>query len=189
MPRLSLFARQRALYLLSEGNTSTHVVTLLRKEGITTTRQTVWRFEKHVRLHGRIEPLAKSGRPTKLTSADLQAIDNVMERDDETTGKELVALLERNGFSVSKCTVYRARRKLGWTSRGTAYCQLILGPNRVKCLEWSRHNLGSSFEHVIWSDETTVQLETHRRFFWPKEGAKAQVQTPPEAPCKSPCMG
>lgn len=184
MPRLSMFARQRALYLLSEGNTSTHVVTLLRKEGITTTRQTVWCFEKHVRLHGCIEPQAKSGRPTKLTSADLQAIDNAMERDDETTGKELVALLERNGFSVSKRTVYRARRKLGWTSRGTAYCQLIRGPNRVKRLEWVRHNLSSSFEHVIWSDETTVQLETHRQFCCRKKGQKPRYKPRPKHPVK-----
>ena len=128
-PRLSMFTRQRAMNLLSEGNTSTHVATLLRKEGINTTCQTVWRFEKHIRLHGCIEPLPKSGRPTKLAIGDLEAIENAMERDD---GKELVALLQINGFSVSKRTVYRARKKLGWTSRGTAYCQLIRAPNRTK---------------------------------------------------------
>ena len=120
-PRLSMFTRQRAMNLLSEGNTSTHVVILLRKEGINTTCQTVWHFEKHIRLHGCIEPLPKSGR--RMT------IENAMEHDD---GKELVALLQINGFSVSKRTVYRARKKLGWTSRGTAYCQLIRAPNRTK---------------------------------------------------------
>ena len=183
-PRLSMFARQRAMNLLSEGNTSTHVVTLLRKEGINTTRQTVWRFEKHVRLHGCIEPLPKSGRPTKLAIGDLEAIENAMERDDETTGKELVALLQRNGFSVSKRTVYRARKKLGWTSRGTAYCQLIRAPNRAKRLEWATQNLGSSFECVIWSDETTVLLETHRRFCCRKKGQKPRYKPRPKHPVK-----
>ena len=118
-PRLSILARQRAMHLLSEGNTSNRVVTFLCKEGINTRRQTVWRFEKHVRLHGCIEPLPKSGRPMKLAIGDLEAIENAM---DETTMKELVALIQRKRFSVSKCTVYRAQRKLGWTSRGTAYC-------------------------------------------------------------------
>ena len=177
-PRLSLFARQRASYLLSEGNTAARVVTLLRNEGISTTRQTVWRFEKHVRLHGYIEPLQKSGRPSKLATPNLQELDNAMERDDETTGKELVALLQRKGISVSKSTVYRARRKLGWTSRGTAYCQLIRAPNRAKRLEWARQNLGSSFDYVIWSDETTVQLETHRQFCCRKKGQKPRPKHP-----------
>lgn len=94
-------------------------MTFHRKEGINTTPQTVWRFEKHVRLYGCIEPLPKSGRPMKLDIEDLETIENAM---DETTGKELVALIQRNRFSVSKRTVYRAQSKLGWTSRGTAYC-------------------------------------------------------------------
>ena len=183
-PRLSMFARQRAMHLLSEGNTSTHVVTLLCKEGINTTRQTVWRFEKHVRLHGCIEPLPKFGRPTKLAIGDLEAIENAMERDDETTGKELVALLQRNGFTVSKRTVYRARRKFGWTLRGTAYCQLIRAANHAKRLEWATQNLGSSFECVIWSDETTVQLETHRRFRCRKKGQKPRYKLRPKHPVK-----
>ena len=103
--RLSMFARQRAWYLLSEGNSISHVVTLL---GIITTRQTVWHLERHVRTHGSIEALPKCGRPPKISNINMDAIDNAMEHDDETTGKELVALLERNGLSVSKRTVYRA---------------------------------------------------------------------------------
>ena len=183
-PRLSLFARRRAWYLLSEGNTCAAVVNQLRKEGIVTTRQTVWRLERHVRAHSCIEPLPKSGRPTKLSDTDMRTIDDAMERDDEATGKELVGLLERNGVSVSKRTVYRARRKLGWTSRGTAYCQLIRAPNRVKRLEWARQHLGASFEHVIWSDETTVQLETHRRFCCRKKGQKPRYKPRPKHPVK-----
>ena len=112
-----MFARQHARHLLSEGNTCVHVVYLLRNKGIITTCQTVWRLKRHIRAHKCIEPLPKSRRSTKLSDADLYAIDAAMECDDKTTGKEIVALLERNGLSVSKRMVYRARRKLGWTSR------------------------------------------------------------------------
>jgi hypothetical protein len=42
-----------------------------------------------------IDPLLKYGRPWKLSHADMQSIDNAMGNDDETTGKELVVLLER----------------------------------------------------------------------------------------------
>ena len=183
-PCLSMFARQRAKHLLSEGSTCARVVCLLREEGVFTTHQTVWRLERHIRAHNRIEPLPKSGRPTRLSAADLQAIDAAMERNDETTGKEIVALLERNRLSVSKRMVYRARRKLGWTSWGAAYCQLIRAPNRVKRLEWARENLGATFEHVIWSDETTVQLQTHRRFCCRKKGRKPRYKPRPKHPVK-----
>lgn len=84
--------------------------------------------------------------------------------------KEIVALLERNGLSISKFTVYRAWRKLCYTSQEAAYCQLIRAPNCMKHLQWARENLGSSFEHVTWSDETTAQFETHRWFCCRKKG-------------------
>ena len=106
-PRLSAFARQRIKHLLSEGNSVTQVVTILGTEGIITTRQTVWRLDNHIKKHGHINPLPKSGRPTKLSAGDLEVIDNAMEHDDETTGKEIVALLEKNGISVSRRTAYR----------------------------------------------------------------------------------
>ena len=68
------------------------------------------------------EPLPKSGRPTKLTGRVLQSIENSMQRDDETTGKELVSILNQSGVSVSTTTALKGRQMLGWTKRGTAYC-------------------------------------------------------------------
>ena len=178
-PRLSAFARQRIKHLLSEGNSVTQVVTILGTEGIITTRQTVWRLDNHIKKHGHINPLPKSGRPTKLSAGDLEMIDNAIGHDDETTGKEIVALLEKNGISVSRRTAYRARKKLGRTARGTAYCQLIHAPNQVKRLEWARQNLNAT-----WSDETTVQLETHRRHCCRKKGQKPRYKPRPKHPVK-----
>ena len=183
-PRLSLFARQRVWQLLSEGHTCTIVAAELRREGIITTRQTVWRLERHIRAHRTLQPRLKPGRPLKLLVSDMHAIDHAMEEDDETTGKELMDRLQWNGVSVSKRTVYRAQRNLGWTSRGTAYCQLIRAPNRAKHLEWAKKNLGNSFEHVIWLDETKVQLETHRRFCCWKRGQKPRYKPRLKHPTK-----
>ena len=82
-----------------------------------------------------------------------------MRKDDETTGKELVQAVTQTVLSVtiSTTTALKGRRLLGWTRRGTAYCQLIRVPNRAKRLEWAQRNIGRSFEDVIWSDETSVQ--------------------------------
>ena len=53
-----------------------------------------------------------------------------MMQDDETTAKELVTSLQGAGVSVSLSTTLKGRRLLGWTRRGTAYCQLIRAQNR-----------------------------------------------------------
>ena len=67
-------------------------------------------------------------------------------------------------------TVFRCRTSLGWTFRGSAYCQMIREANKVKRLEWALRNQNDEFDDVIWSDECTIQLENHRRFCCRKVG-------------------
>ena len=107
-----------------------------------------------------------------------------MQRDNETTAKELVSTINRSGVSVSKTTALKGRPLLGWTRCGTAYCQLIRGPNRIKHLEWATQNIGRTFDNVIWSDETSVQMETHRRFHCYKRGQKPRYKPRPKHPVK-----
>ena len=97
-----------------------------------------------------------------------------MQADDETTAFQLCTLLNNRGFTLSLSTVLRCRTELGWTFRGSAYCQLIRNENKEKRLEWATylHETGSGFENVIWTDETTIQLETHRRLCCHKKGER-----------------
>ena len=44
--------------------------------------------------------------------------------------------------------------------------------------------LQDSFEDVIWTDETTVQLETHKRYCYRKEGEKPRLKPRPKHPIK-----
>ena len=59
------------------------------------------------------------------------------------------------------------RKALGWTFRGSAYCQMIRDANKVKRLEWARayaSEADTGFLDVILTDETSIQLESHHRF-------------------------
>ena len=136
-PRLSTYSRQRIKVLLENGASTSDIVSALRREGVVTCRQTVWRFQCHMQRHQCIAPLPKSGRKTKLTERALQCIENCMRKDDETTGKELVQAVTQMvpSVTISTTTALKGRRLLGWTRRGTAYCQLIRVPNRAKRLE------------------------------------------------------
>jgi transposase len=170
--------------LLAEGYTCSEVVTTLKQEGIHTCRQTVWRLGGHIKVHGTITPLPKSGRPTKLTDLALQKIDGAMIEDDETTAKELVTSLQEAGVSMSLPTALKGRRLLGWTHRGTAYCQLIRAENRQKRLRWAQEHLGADFHDIIWTNETSVQMETHRRFCCREKGQKPRYKPRPKHPVK-----
>ena len=99
-----------------------------------------------------------------------ELVEEQMQKDDETTAYQLHHLLVENEIEISLKTVLRCRTTLGWTFRGSAYCQLIREANKVKRLQWSEQHKDDNFDDVIWTDEATVQLETHRRFCCRKIG-------------------
>ena len=51
-------------------------------------------------------------------------------------------------------------------------------------MELAIAHLNDNFDDIIWSDETTVQLETHRRFCYRKEGEKPRLKPRPKHPIK-----
>ena len=57
-----------------------------------------------------------NGRPFKLTREMLDAIEERMKQNDETTAAtQLVKMLGERGFKISSRTVERARKTLVWT--------------------------------------------------------------------------
>ena len=84
---------------------------------------------------------------SKMTTEAQRIIEEQMQRDDKTTGKELQKLLSQNGISVASSTavMIRWQRELGWTFKGTSYCLIKRDGNKKKRLERARKKQG----HVI----------------------------------------
>lgn len=105
----------------------------------------------------------------------MRIVEEEMQRDDETTAVQLQKILVDKGNPLSLNTILRSREKLGWTFRGSAYCQLIREANKLKRLEWAESHLQEAcnnlFEDVLWTDESSIMLESHRRFCCRKKGA------------------
>ena len=70
---------------------------------------------------------------------------------------------------LSLSTILRCHRQLGWTFRGSSYCR---DENKVKRLQWCLQNRSNNFNDVLWTDECSVQAESHRRFCCRKKGEK-----------------
>lgn len=102
-----------------------------------------------------------------------------MKEDDETTAHQLHKFLNDRGHQISISTIMRCRKELGWTYRGSAYCQMIREENKVKRKEWAVQNLSEAldencFHSVIWSDESSIQVEAHKRYCF------RQIDSPPK---------
>ena len=179
------YTKQRILCLHWKGyKVSTIVEYLVLEDGIKVSKQGVRQFLKRYDNYGTIARKPGSGQPPKLSPAIQQIIDDTMREDDETTATQLQAKLASYDIYVSLATILRSRQQLHWIYRGSAYCQLIRNVNKEKRLTWARTFLHDSFDNVIWSDETTIQLETHRRFCYRKDGEQPRPKPRPKHPLK-----
>lgn len=87
-------------------------------------------------------------------------------------------------FTLLHVPVMQCREQLGWTFRGSACCQLIRDANKQKRLEWAQKNITDNFENVIFSDEASIQIETHHLHCYRKKGEKPRPKPRPKHPVK-----
>lgn len=179
------YTKQRILSLHWRGYTVSEIVEyLILEDEIKSTKQGVRQFLKRYQLYKTIARKTGSGLPPKLSPALQQLIEDAMKRDDESTATQLQAMLASRAIYVSLATIVRNRVQLGWTYRGSAYCQLIRQQNKDKRLDWASTYINDEFTNVIWSDESSVQLETHKRFCYRKEGQRPRPKPRPKHPVK-----
>ena len=161
----SEYMKQRILFYHHEGLAPPTISNLLLQEGIVASRRGIIKFLKRYRSSGTIARKPGSGGLSKITDEIKQLIEEKMRSDDETTAMQLHQLLTDHGYTITKKTILRCWRELGWTFRGSSYCQLIREANKEKRLSWAHKYRGEAddgFGDVLWTDESSVQLEAHR---------------------------
>ena len=167
MPRLDLRTRERIVTLKQQGHIYKAIQQRLEEEGITVTIKTLYLLvTKYIRTNTVVDR-PRSKRPRILNDQHYKAIDNALRNNDELTTRQLHSLLthEWPSLSVSLSTVKRARHDLGWVVSSPKYCQMIRETNKEKRLAWCQKMIseGEQFENVIFTDECSVMLETHRK--------------------------
>lgn len=133
----STYKKQRIIFLYQSRFRPPEIVKILKEDHLIASRQGVAKFIKHYRQTCTISRKHGSGRPSVITAQIKAIVDHQMTIDDETSAHQLYALLRSRGFSLSLRTILRCRTALGWTFRGSAYCQLIRQANKVceNCLQ------------------------------------------------------
>ncbi len=117
-----------------------------------------------------------SGKPNKISNVVLSLV--------KITNS---SWWRNNSISTSvrnKLLELRSSDILGWTFRGLASCQLSIDTNKIKRLEWPRKSLSTDFNDVVWTDEASILLETHRRFSYRKKGEQPTLKPWAKHPIK-----
>lgn len=180
--RLSEYTRTRIINLKRDGSSFNSIQrTLLREDKLKCSRQAISAFWKKYLDTGEIKPRHGGGRPSHLNAEHLSFLDAKMTENNELNGKELKDMLEEQfGIRISKATVLRWRRHLGWKYAPTRYCQMVSQANKEKRLLFAQACLdnGEEFGDVIFTDETKIQMgcNTKKQCYKKGEGLKTRLR-------------
>ena len=155
------YNKQRIIYLKNKGFNAPNIAKLLKDEGIRVSRVGVYKFLKHFEENGTLLSKPGSERPSKITQEIKEMVEEQMRRDDETTAFQLQALLTTKGYELSLKIILRSRSSLGWTFRGSAYCQLIREENKTKRLTWAQKYQCDDFENVTCNFVAENKVKHH----------------------------
>jgi hypothetical protein len=128
-----------------------------------------------------------SVRTRKVTAAIRNFIDDVMQDNDETTlGQLREQVNEKFNVLLSKSAIDKTRRSLGWTFKSAAYCQVVREANRIKRLNFALEhpNLAQTCGDMIFTDETSCELQCHRLRCGRKKGQPPKKKPRPKHPVK-----
>jgi len=132
---LSIYAQQRILFYDSQRLCAPAISKLLAEmDSIFVSRVTIWKFLVRYAKRKSIARLEGSGCPTKIEVKRI--VEAKMQQDDETTTYQIHKFFIERGFTISLSTILHCRLQLGWTYRGSVYCQLIKTANKEKQLLW-----------------------------------------------------
>ena len=157
----------------------------LASEGHHVTKPGISYFLKKFKDMGTITRKAGTGRKPTKTRTVLEFIDREITKDDEILLGDLKSKVEEQGLKASISSVHHWKQELGWTSKGTKYCQMVQEANVGERLAWAKENVHDiNLDDLIFTNETTVQLENHRRTTSYKKGRKPRYKPRPKHPVK-----
>ena len=126
----------------------------------------------------------RSGRRSKITLGIAAFIERSLQEDDEITSVELQRLLSRKfSVNISAPTIRRyIRMHLKWVVVRTRFGPMISEKNKTKRSQFAQMclDMKDTFENVIWTDESSVQLTRHSQTMRVKIGKERVLKPVPK---------
>ena len=181
---LSTYQRERIIHFWREGKNVSEIVREMESEERRTSRATVrkWIF-RWTSGRGLLDR-HRCGSKSKITPIVAGYVEGKLEEDDEVTSVELQRLIARKfSLEISSSTIRRFIRKtLKWKVVRTRFGPMISANNKVKRQQFAQMCIDTkdTFDNVIWTDESSVQLVRHSQIMRVKMGREQVLKPAPK---------
>ena len=173
--RLSLQVKQSIITYYREGLSRVKIQRLLESENhVKTTRQSISIFLQRYKSTGALASASKRNsrrKNRKLTEFHKKCINMWLNHNNELTSKAIAEkLLQVFNIKVSVQYISHIRKSLGWTCCRLKYCQMITHKNKTVRMNYYLSALRTmeTFQNVIFTDETSVELASDGRLIFHK---------------------
>jgi transposase len=124
-----------------------------------------------------LSDLTRSGRPRATTTKQDQQIISLAEQQTFITSRDITNKLNRKGVMINERTVQRRLNEAGARYNRPLSKPLLTEVHRKNRLKWARDHKDTNWEQVIFSDETTIRLNSVKGLVWNLPGKKKIVRT------------
>jgi transposase len=117
------------------------------------------------------------GRPRATTSKQDQRIVSLAEEETFITARDIANKLNRQQVVVSERTVQRRLNEAGAKYNRPMSKPLLTERHRENRLQWAQEHENTNWDQVIFSDETTIRMNSVKGMVWNLPGKKKVVRT------------
>jgi len=171
------YIRERIIRLSKSFSNREICAKLEKEENFSINESGVGRFLNRFKRRHHLSNARKRGRPAIFSDANNinSFINEKMTENNELTGSQLSNMVSASlGIRISTRTINRIRCKLGWQPAHPKYCQIVRDVNKIKRLDFCSKLIKdiSLLQKMIFTDESCIQLERHKRVIWRRKGEK-----------------
>lgn len=123
-----------------------------------------------LREQGSVDHRGANGRSRKITAEDSRAMAQWIRRKKDLTTAEIAAKLQQSrGRLVSRWTVQRHLKMLGYRSKLPRATPMLTQEHKENRVKWAKQHKNDDWSRTIFSDETVLQLFGNTIRHWCKD--------------------
>ena len=126
---------------------------------------------------GQVDEITQTGRPSLLSSKTDTMIEKQLEKEPQIPSSKLATQLKRKRVDVSARTVRRRLNSLGLKYGAMLPKPLLNLEHCKKRMAWAEENVNRDWSNVIFTDESSININIKRKKVWHKPGKKLVVRT------------
>jgi len=139
--------------------------------------KTVKRWLKRWKQSKDLSGAPRSGRPRATTPKEDQQVVALAEQQTFVTSRDIANQLNKKGVKINERTVQRRLNEAGAKYNRPLSKPLLTESHREKRLEWAEDQRTTNWDQVIFSDETTIRMNSVKGLVWNLPGKKKIVRT------------